>query len=531
MNKKTFAFIVCSVALSLVSCDKDPIEISSDIFGDDPFGFEKYQVQSLQTQLVNTGEVSTRNLPQNTLGVYKDEVFGTTEARFVSQVELGKDADFTKIGKNPVLDSVYVYIPYNSTIKSGGSEGGASYTLNNVYGKGKFDLSVYENGYFLREQDPNNDFQTQQYYSDQKALFDSNKKGVSGNQRLNNSVNKAQNTEFKASAEEIVLYKYNAEGELQKDSSGNPVVKERKKPGVWLDLDKAYFQQRFFGTNAYTSLSTNTNLKEFFRGLYFNVDNAYQENLMMQLDLSAAELVFIYKEDDKEADKPRRRKKLTLTLGNSSSSGNVRNNVTVNLFSNSNSTAYEAALAAKDNDHLWIKGNVGSLAKIHMISSQELQQVKDNNWLINQAVLTVYVDQSLVPNASETSPSRLYLYDLKNNMPIVDYVNDASTTPFKNGYNGFLDEKTEGNSIKYRFRVTEHLKNLITKDSTNFDLGLAVANDISNPLMTYTKNKTLKPNQLPVTMASMPFGTVIFGATYPEVAKRTKLEIYYTKQN
>ena len=530
MNKRIFAFILCGLSLTLASCDKDPIEIGSGIFGEDPFGFDKYQVQSLETQLVNTGVISTRNLPQNTLGIYHHDVFGKTQAHFVSQVELGKDAFFTKIGANPVLDSVYVYIPYNSTINSTASDGQGSYTLNNVYGQGKINLSVYENGYFLREEDPANDFQTQQFYADQKSIFDSNKKGPNGNQRLNNSDKKSQNTEFKASDAEILLYKYTAAGELQKDNNGNPVVKERKKPGIWLDLDKNYFQQRFFASNAYKNISTNTHLKEFFRGLYFNVEDAYQENLMMQLDLASAELVFIYKEDDKEEGKPRKRQSLTLNLGNSSSSGNLRNNVTVNLFDNINSQAYESALTSGNDEHLWIKGNVGSMAKIHLMSPEELQQIKEKNWLINQAVLTVYVDKDKMQSTSESNPSRLYVYDLKNNMPIVDYVNDASTSPYKNIYNGLLDNQSEGQTVKYRFRVTEHLRNLIKKDSTNFDLALAVANDISNPLMTFTKNKSAKPNKIPVTMASMPFGTIIYGASYPEVAKRTKLEIYYTKE-
>lgn len=531
MKRKTFAFLLCTLSLVLTSCDKDAIEIGSEIFGEDHFGFEKYQVQSLQSRLVNSGVTSTRNLPQNTLGVYKNNVFGKTEAHFVTQIELGKGADFTTIGNNPVLDSVYLYIPYNSTVKASTSNGESTYTLNNVYGTGKIELSVYENGYFLRAQDPNSEFETQQFYADQKNIFDTNKKGVNGSERLNNSDNKAQNTEFKANDTEILLYKYKANGELVKDDSGNPVVKERKKPGVWLDLDKNYFQDRFFTSNAYKDINSSTRLKEFFRGLYFNVNDRYNENLMMQLDLSGGELVFVYKEDDKEEGKPRKRQTMTFNLGYSASQGNERSNITVNLFENINSEGYNTALSNTASEVLWIKGNTGSLAEINLLSEEELQQLKDNKWLINQAVLTVYVDKSVMDAAPDTNPARLYLYDIKNNVPIVDYTNDATTSPYKYVYNGFLDDKSESGAMKYRFRITNHLNNLIKKDSTNFDLGLAVANDISNPTMTLLKNQSVKPSKIPVTMASMPFGTVLYGAAHPEIAKRMKLEIYYTKEN
>ena len=531
MKRKTFAFLLCTLSLAVTSCDKDAIEIGSEIFGEDHFGFEKYQVQSLQTSLVNSGVVSTRNLPQNTLGVYKNNVFGKTEAHFVTQIELGKGADFTKIGNNPVLDSVYVYIPYNSSVKASASNGESTYTLNNVYGTGKFDLSVYENGYFLRAQDPNSEFETQQFYADQKNIFDTNKKGINGNGRLNNAANKAQNEEFKASDAEILLYKYNAEGELIKDDSGNAVVKERKKPGIWLDLDKNYFQERFFTSNAYKNINSSTRLKEFFRGLYFSVDDRYSENLMMQLALSGGELVFVYKEDNSEEGKPRKRQTMTFNLGYSVSQGNERSNITVNLFENTNSQEYNNALANTASNTLWIKGNTGSLANINLLSEEELQQLKDNKWLINQAVLTVYIDKPVMDAAPDTNPARLYLYDIKNNVPIVDYINDASTSPYKYVYNGFLDDKSESGALKYRFRITNHLNNLIKKDSTNLALGLAVANDISNPAMSMLKNQSVKPNKIPVTMASMPFGTVLYGAAHPEMAKRMKVEIYYTKES
>ncbi|MDN3709859.1 DUF4270 family protein [Myroides ceti] len=83
---------------------------------------------------------NSRNLPYNTFGVFQNGVFGKTTAHFVTQIEMIKGTELSEIGNNPVLDSVYVYIPYTSTVAETDSDGNATYNLTNVYGTGKFSL-------------------------------------------------------------------------------------------------------------------------------------------------------------------------------------------------------------------------------------------------------------------------------------------------------------------------------------------------------------------------------------------------------
>lgn len=543
MKKKSiFGFLIASLAVFTLSCDSEHNEIGSDIFGDDGFGFETYEVNNLSTEIVNTGQVSTKNLPVNNLGVYHDPVFGKTTAHFVTQLEMTNASDFTSAGVNPVIDSVYVYIPYNSAVENTDSDGNVNYKLKNVYGEGSFTLNVYENGYFLRSYDPNNNLDTQEYYSSDKPVFDSNKKGIAGG-RLNNSSINSQNTNFKFSNQEIKLYKYNSEGVLEKDSNDKPVVKERKKPGIWLDLDKNYFQNAFFANNKNESIINNNILKEYFRGLYFNVEANGDQNALAQLNIADGEVVIVYKSDKKNQDATvvKERKTLKLKIGYSSNSNSF--STTVNLFENVNTNSYSEALLAGSNNPLWVKGNVGSIATISLFGSDadgngvadELDEIKRNNWLINQAVLTVYVDKSLQTNATEYQPNRLFLYDAKNNKTLVDYDADVTTNPDRNMYNGIIDVSTEENTIKYRFRVTNHINNLIKKDSTNVILGLAVTNDIALNSFNILKNETnafnTKISKVPTGSVTSPFGTVLFGPNSTDVITRMKLDLYYTKKN
>lgn len=539
-RKSLFGFLIACLAIFTQSCDSEFNEIGSDIFGNDGFGFETYQVQNIEAAAVNTGQVSTKDLPVNNLGVYHDPVFGKTTAHFVTQLEMDRPTDFTSITANPVIDSVYVYIPYNSGVENTDSDGNVNYKLNNVYGEGSFTLNVYENGYFLRNYDPNNNLDTQEYFSSDKPLFDANKKGLAGG-RLNNSSNTAQNTNFKFSAQEIKLYKYNSNGELEKDSNDNPIVKERKKPGVWLDLDKQYFQNVFFANDKNQSILNNNILKEYFRGLYFNVESNNSQNALAQLNIADGEFVIIYKSDKKNQDGTvtRQRNTMKLKIGYSSKSFAT----TVNLFENTNSIAYSDALPKNLSNPLWIKGNVGSIATISLFGSDtdgngvadELEMLKQNNWLINQAVLTVYVDKSLQTNATDVQPNRLFLYDVKNNKTLIDYDVDVTTNPDRNMYNGIIDVSTEQNTIKYRFRITNHINNLIKKDSTNVVLGLAVTNDIAlnsfKVLKTEKNSLNTKVSKIPTGAVTSPFGTILFGPNATDVNTRMRLDIYYTQKN
>jgi Domain of unknown function (DUF4270) len=86
---------------------------------------------------------------------------------------------------------------------------------------------------------------------------------------------------------------------------------------------------------------------------------------------------------------------------------------------------------------------------------------------------------------------------------------------------------------KYKIRITDHVRNLINKDSTNVKLGLVVSESINS--VAFSKRKppitdgpTIK--SIPTMSVASPLGTILYGSN-PSVPmdKRLKLEIYYTK--
>jgi hypothetical protein len=147
--------------------------------------------------------------------------------------------------------------------------------------------------------------------------------------------------------------------------------------------------------------------------------------------------------------------------------------------------------------------------------------------------------------AGAAEPNRIYLYDLNNHLPIIDYYFDnsvAANAKLNKGIHGGILEKEIASStvdkrgIKYKIRLTNHLRNLISKDSTNVRLGLVVSESIANTLNSKLKIPTFESiNKIPTASVMNPLGTVLFGNNIPSgnpnFAKRLKLEIYYTKPN
>ncbi|MCB0400041.1 MAG: DUF4270 family protein, partial [Winogradskyella sp.] len=84
---------------------------------------------------------------------------------------------------------------------------------------------------------------------------------------------------------------------------------------------------------------------------------------------------------------------------------------------------------------------------------------------------------------------------------------------------------------KYKFRITEHINNLLLNDSTNVELGLAVSLNV-NLEEQFIQNQTLtadNPNlSVPISSVLSPKGTVLHGNNTSDLSKRVYLEIYYT---
>lgn len=230
------------------------------------------------------------------------------------------------------------------------------------------------------------------------------------------------------------------------------------------------------------------------------------------------------------------RKTLQIKLGGHSV--NLLDNQVLNPITTPNTTLGDSKL--------YLQGGPGSMAVIDLFgglpndaTNTELQNIKDQNLLINEANLTFHIDKATL-GAVAPEPNRIYLYDLNNKRPLIDYYSDLTTSSnpkySKYVHGGIIKKESDLRGVTYKIKITNHIRNLVSNDSTNVKLGLVITESINNPLNSYLltpfTSGTTQTKLVPVMSVVNPLGTILHGSN-PSVpfSKRVKLEIFYTKPN
>lgn len=525
--------LVLASIILLYSCDKDYNAIGSDLIGDNHFDFSTY-TSNVIAYNQKIGAVQSNDLAVNGLGIYTNPAFGTTTANFATQLSLSSLSP--EIGSNPQIESVVLTVPYftDATKTVTNADGSHVYELDSIYGgsPAEIKLSVYESGYFMRDLDPATGFkEAQKYYTNQNVNFDNAKVG----NRLNDDVNVAQNDGFFFSAAEY--------SEKTIDEKTKVETTTRTAPGMRLSLNKSFFDSKIIHAPS-GKLATADVFKDYFRGLYFKVEKSggNSGNLAL-LNFKLGKITIKYKED------------LSTTVGTVVTVTRVDKSIILNMVGNSVSlleqtntnalftNATTNANTIDGDENLFLKGGEGSMAILNLFSTPgELTTLRSKGWLINEANLVFHIDTEKMKDIGGVKvfePNRIYLYDLTNSRPVVDYFNDATTgkNP-KNGkliYGGMINKETStnGRGLNYKIRITNQIRNLLKNaDSTNVKLGLVVTEDINMVTSNYLKTPNSFTSQVPKASVMNPLGTILYGgkSSIP-VDKRLKLEIFYTKPN
>lgn len=556
-NNSFFKPLLLLVSIVLfVSCDKDYTEIGDALIGENNFTLKDttFSVVAYNEKIT---PIQSENLAVNALGIYDNPAFGKTTANFATQLILATENPI--IGSNPVIESVYLDVPYfvDATKTTPITAGGNTYELDSIYGapKAKIKLSVFESGLYMRNTDPAGGFQeAQKYFTNQNTDFDNLKVGA----RLNNDANVAQNDEF--------FFDPTQHSVTTKDAADKETI-TYSAPSMRIKLNSTFFESKIINAPA-GKLTTNDVFKEYFRGLYFKVEQSgYDPGSLAMINFAKGTITVKYKEDLSTTVGT----VVTLTRVDKSIVLNMSGN-TVSLLENSNpNSVYETAINAPDrtlgDDKLYLKGGQGSLAVVELFDktdvkswdkatnsfvagankiSDELEDLRHpadgKNMLVNHADLVFNIDASAMANSYE--PERIYLYDFTNSNALIDYFT-AAATPSKSTskflFGGFIQRdpssvKVPKRGVSYKINITNHIRNLIkSDDAVNIKLGVVVTEDINNATSNKLQSASVFISQAPKASVMNPLGTILYGgkstSTNPLEEKRLKLEIYFTKPN
>ncbi|WP_081208521.1 DUF4270 domain-containing protein [Salegentibacter sediminis] len=503
-----------AVSFVLVACDDEFSTVGGEII-ENPADVELRELE-VKTYSKKINSVQTNNLTDYLLGVYNDPVYGETQASIFSQLSLTTtNPDF---GDNTKLDSVVLTIPFYSTEGDSDEAGNIEYSLDSIFGEGSFKLSVQESRYFLADFDPDADFQSRQkYYSDQQDLVEQNLVGDV----------LYENDNFRPSPEAIVNYGYDDVGEADTTTTG---------PGLRIKLPVNYFQQKIINKEGSSELSNNNNFRDYFRGLFLKAEANNDPGSLMLFNLGEGDVSLYYTfeeeetNEDGDAETIRKGASYQLKFGSNA----------VNTFEGEFPADVLETITSADTvngeENLFLKGGEGSMAVIELFEDDTvLEELKENNWLINEVNLQFYVDQDLMAGAQE--PDRLYIYDLENNRVLADYsfaeqfIGDLNPEDLSESMKTFstpLERDEDGNGIKYSLNLTQHVSEILNNDGENVKLGLVITQNINQ-----TANSAVRGGgevtRVPAMSVLAPLGTVLYGNASENEEKQPKLRIYYTR--
>lgn len=528
LNSLKVVVVSCVILFSIIACEKDFENIGVGLVDNDLFNaaYEDFNVVANTTNIeasrVDGAPRNTRGLPRYIIGVYEDESFGKLEASYVAQLNLSSKIDF---GLNPVIDEVVVDIPYYSTrdgkqkVKNpentdvNDSITTPKFKLDSIYGdiEKTYELRVSELSTFLNSLDPNDPSKAKRYYSNEEYEL----KTLLGNYNS-----------FKPNVNDTVLYVYRP---LLKTT--DTIKKTNSIPSLKLNLDKDKIKSIFLDNASSTDLASVENFTNYFRGIMIEAIENGNGGSVMTLNTPQATFTIYYtntvltdetttdlNNDGDVGDKQvpvLTKQSLILPMSGITTATYKRD------YTNSKAqVAFNTKNSELGQSELFLQGAGGSQIEIDLFKGVDLDELRSKNWLINGAVLDVYVksNQSDIPN-------KLYLYNLDNNTVIKDVISEGQVL----GIDGGVDKNDDGEPIKYRFLITDYISDVLkSSDYKNLNK-LALKTFHSTDLLATQLDTIIKD------FSWNPRGVVLHGNKLEENVtpedKKLKLRIYYTESN
>lgn len=522
LHLKNSLIVLGMLLLFTTSCKKDFTTVGNQLIEQPHFEGKLYTDAKVKVYDQRVDKVFATNLPTNAIGIYNDPVFGRLEADMVSAVKIaglnsasGNTIDESDLsdgfGNNVKLLYAKLVIPYFSHVKTN-TDGTKQFVADSIFGHANFRLKIYENSYLLPSLDPNaNLAYNRSYYSDFSfAPFKTT--------LIADSIN------FRPNFSAYITYKRESDGTFSQDDNGHKIVKDSLAPHFIMPLDTTFFRTKIFDHSGEELITNEDRFKDYFRGIYIDAIAENNDGKFMLLDTEKGQIIVGYTYDfDNDHGTPTDTsddtvdtiyKELVINLSGTK----------VNTYQNILSTTMQTAVNNSDeingDDKVYVKGDAGAETIVSLFDSQQVRELNENDWMINQAELIFYVDDNAVTNALATS-TRLLLYDYDNKHYLVDIYAPENTTSTNAYFDGNLKEDDNSDHY-YSFKITRHIRELIKHRKQNVKLGLRVVSFINSG------NDLLRNDIFYDPDSFNPTGTILYGNQTTVTDKKPILKIYYT---
>ena len=449
--------------------------------------------------------VQTNGLGGYLLGQYTQAPFGTKSATIVAQVGLpaanpsfGSKTQALETSENkPENEKVinaYLYIPFfnpNSSSTNATYSQNTEYQLDSIYGNkdASFRVEVKETNYFLS--DIGTDLKSKVYYSNNTDVVTN----------LGSSIVSATTSVTTISNKAIARFQFD---DPQTTADESKTVHDVLAPGLRIPLSASFFQTKILDKEGSSELANVTDFKKYFKGIQISASN-FSKDVMMLLNMANAKIQLEYSYTAYVSGG-------TATKTQYSRYDLPLNGIAVNLFNNAGESLTDASKT-------YLSGALGQTASI-TISDTDIARIKSEKWLVTDASLFFYVDESVTYSKT---PERLYIYNAQTGSVLADYQYDPTANNTTSAYSHLVHlgklQKENGVGKYYQLRITNHILNMVTNNGTNVPLAIAIGSNIKQTTAGSYKSASGE-GKIANTALATPLGVVI---------KDVKLIINYTK--
>jgi len=465
IKKSVYVSVFLVVFLGIISCEKDFTDIGTTIITNSVFSTDKIlvdiELENKEVERVRTDNI-TLEPGQYLLGVYNSVDYEKLEASILSQVGIPAtlkytDEEFDTADTTVIstIDTVFLKLPYQATLTENDATD-PTYSLDSIFGNQEvaFTLNLYQSDEYLSSLDLDDPTQISNYFSDKEFLIT----GSPLNSELDYPfIPNKNDTIFtvKRRLSDSNLYDVDTI-KITTASSDVPL------PFARIPMDEAKFKTLFFDKYESPEFSSQDAFNNYFRGLILKATGA-----------DGSLISFDFNNRVSDAFNPSIEVYYTNTV--------VVGTQVFDTIKKSNSfplsgirrSYYNMGPSSSiSNEQIKIQGTAGSEGSITLFGAadtdgngvpDQLDELRLKNILVNDALLTIYVDQTV---ASDLAPERLYLYKdyvNPNSQAIVqshlkDVFTGAST------FGGYLETEADG-KMKYTFRIPDYISELLNSET------------------------------------------------------------------
>lgn len=515
--KKSTSFVALILAfIAVVSCEEDFTDIGSGIISNTKFSTSSMlvdvEMSNSPVTMVKSDNLSVEP-GQYLLGVHASDDYEKIEASIISQLLINsglKVIDSENVYDSDTLvvttiDTVFLKLPYQATL----NDEGTGYNLDSIIGdKSKaFNFNVYETSTYLSELNPTDPSKTNSYNSND--VFE---------KTTGTELNISKDFAFipKATDTAIVIKRWLSNNTLasrdtitytSSTNSTTPI------PFAVIPLKEDKIKELFLDKYDSSEFETQSAFNNYFRGVILEATG--NEGSLVSLDFSATA-------------KP----SIEVYYTNSVVAGGaiidtIQKNDSFLLSGIRASTYKMEDKVYPVNEEVILQGAAGSEATIKIFGADtngngiadKIEELRADNLLINDASLTVYINQSADTTAT---PYQLFLYKSNEGInPIYSHVKDVYTEGSAL-FGGLLERDSDGKQEKYTFRITDYISDILSgKTDYSPTLKLKVVNSTDLQVVSDTVFNNFSWNPKAVTL---------FNQSAIDENKKIELKISYSEE-